>query len=670
MKKILNIIIILFLLFSCEEPRIEYLEIVPSGDTTLSYEGGKITVSVTAFEKPTATADHTWARTAVTEFADDTYKVTVTARQNIWENERAAVITVSAGALSDSFIVTQMAAPAGEDDEDDQEKEDQNDNGDGKDEDDENQGNDPPAKTYSLEMIGNQDIIIEEGVREARLQFETDIPLDSLSLSLEAEWMKASLSEGVISLSLDANDFLEDRTSAVKLEALVKDVRALEWNVLQNPEIVTPEGMVLFEDITFKKAVVRDYDTDSDRQISVAEAESIERLDVSGLGIRSLKGVEPMRNLQFLDIRDNLMADKDTSKVHIVDLSDPHPFLIDVFCDDYSAIDFTGCPAVVWTQSKRYPAILSEKTTIYLNQYIVSNNKYNDKYNRIKKPTRGNDISRKEEKIYLKKHTKGPGIPISFTIYNLIDVDIESGLDERIGQIFLDNLFLIEPIKSFEEYYDVVYVISEHIYRHPDDWPEDCDKSYDSEWWNDVTIELRNNGISLNPDIRSHTKEISIRDIIHNSIYAINHETVGHNIGRLGDEYIEHNTAAPSSKTARYFTNVIYDIENIPWYWQFLMEHTDYMDKVGLYEGALYKTGAWRSSYAASLMTNGEEMNALCRFVWLAHFLYDSDLYLEILPEFTRNQHKIWLDYEKSFEIESNRQALMDYFLEYDKRNL
>ena len=671
MKKILNIIIILFLLFSCEEPRIEYLEIVPPGDTALSYEGGKITVSVTAFEKPTATADHTWARTAVTEFADDTYKVTVTARQNIWENERAAVITVSAGTLSDTFMVTQMAAPAGEDDEDDQD-----DNEDGKDEDDENQGNDPPAKTYSLKMIGNKDIIIEEGTREARLQFETDIPLDSLCLSSEAEWMEASLSEGVISLSLDANDLLEDRTSTVKLEALVKGVRALEWNVLQNPEIVTPEGMILFEDITFKKAVVRDYDTDSDRQISVAEAESIERLDVSGLGIRSLKGVEPMRNLQFLDIRDNLMADPDTSKVVMVDLSDPHPFLIDVLCDEWSAVDFSGCAALVWVTEDPATQIieLNEKSIADKSQDILGNSDVIK--NRTHKPVRSVDISKDDEQIILMEHTKGPGIKIRFRIEGLIDTDIETELDERICQIIKENIFRHEPVASYIEYFDLVYEIDVDYYRENDYYPdyvEGASVTTKEEWYSDLDNVNNTINIIISDEwVRSNEAYIPTNEMYEDYFGQIlSHEIIGHRFGNLKDEYCPYRGKTAKYKdVGTYPTNTIYtdDPDRIPWYWMQLMDNPSYQDKVGLYEGGEYEFGEWRSTeYARESIMCGaskdEKYNAICRFCLLWSIIFESKLHNEILPNPQFMPHD-------NFDYIENQEAFMQYFLEYDKRNL
>ena len=99
-----------------------------------------------------------------------------------------------------------------------------------------------------------------------------------------------------------------------------------------------------------------------------------------------------------------------------------------------------------------------------------------------------------------------------------------------------------------------------------------------------------------------------------------------------------------------------------------LMDNPSYQDKVGLYEGGEYEFGEWRSTEYAreSIMCSAskdEKYNAICRFCLLWNIIFGSKLHNEILPNPQFMPHD-------NFDYIENQEAFMQYFLEYDKRNL
>ena len=68
------------------------------------------------------------------------------------------------------------------------------------------------------------------------------------------------------------------------------------------------------EDMYFRSFLVKTYDTNGDREISIKEAEKITELRISGKSISSLKGIEYFKNLTFLECPINKLTSLDVSK--------------------------------------------------------------------------------------------------------------------------------------------------------------------------------------------------------------------------------------------------------------------------------------------------------------------------------------------------------------------
>ena len=60
-----------------------------------------------------------------------------------------------------------------------------------------------------------------------------------------------------------------------------------------------------FPDGTFRAYVTREFDSNSDKVLSDAEIALATRIDVRGMGIQSLQGIEYFAALEYLDCYDN-----------------------------------------------------------------------------------------------------------------------------------------------------------------------------------------------------------------------------------------------------------------------------------------------------------------------------------------------------------------------------
>ena len=143
-------------------------------------------------------------------------------------------------------------------------------------------------------------------------------------------------------------------------------------------------------------------------------------------------------------------------------------------------------------------------------------------------------------------------------------------------------------------------------------------------------------------------------------VYKINHETLGHGVGKLGDEYVEMLSTSLGEENPYegyipedtkqgvwdshkngYHLNV--DVTNDPTkiIWKDFLSNPDYTSEVGIYEGALYYAkGAYRSSLG-SVMREGGDFNAPSR----------------------------WAIYKNVLEA-AGETPTFENFLEYDKKNL
>lgn len=508
----------------------------------------------------------------------------------------------------------------------------------------------------------NQYDILTSGTT-INIEYETNIPHSIVSVNCSQSWITIHHQEGRITMTVEENNDQKDRTAIINLNAI-------KYGLYNRITVVqmgyTPEGMVVFNDFNFKKAVLNDYDYNNDGQISIEEAESIEKLDVSGLPIRSLKGIEPMRNLRYLNIKDTGISSptkENIEKEDIINLADPHPYLIDIVCDGLPAMDLSGCATVVWLNnyecSPRY--LVAEKCQDIINWTNKNNPIYIEPTERVSIPTKSTDFSRRGEHIYLHKHTKGDGIEIVFTINYCLDTDIESELDDRIAKSVCDALLALEPMATYKEYFDIIHLVNVWSYRSDEYYPDVDVYSNSSLWFNEMDLMNSVNDMFFMPG-NNRSNNMSMSRYLATDVSTVNHEIIGHNYIQLKDEY-------HYDESTKKWKNTILceNIDELPWYWKKLMEIPEYKDRVKLYKKERYGISYYAST-ENSIMHNSENFSALQRFLFIINFLRDSKLYKEILPnipkDFTIEK------YDSLYDDLENQEAVIKYFIEYDKINI
>ena len=93
------------------------------------------------------------------------------------------------------------------------------------------------------------------------------------------------------------------------------------------------------KDPVFRAYCVSSMDLDGDRKLSLSEADSVKSIDVSGLEIKSLAGLEYFRNLKSLDF----------SGTRVESFAFQLPALEMFKCannENLAALDLTGCPSL------------------------------------------------------------------------------------------------------------------------------------------------------------------------------------------------------------------------------------------------------------------------------------------------------------------------------------
>lgn len=631
MKKILNILITIILLgtlVACQE-EVSFMQVSSDKEYYLTTKGGKIDINVNASERPISTGMSTWLHTKITDHGPQEYVVTIIADRNLSGKERKAEAVIRVNDELRELITIHQE--------------------------------------YRKDSLATNESVFEclPEVTQMTIEYSSTLPIDSLILLCEAPFVKATLAENRIELSLDLNISLEDRSFDVVLTTADEYVNTLKWTINQRATVRNSDGMVQFDDAAFKKAVLEMHDTDGDGDLSIEEAEAIEHLDVSGKDIRNLNGVEPMRNLRSLDFRDNpklcnvYLDETQTSQYDLksaisVDLSNPHPYLTDIKISNGVSLDISGCPYFVWIEgyekdmlNKGVTQLESNRTYInnlnlagvqvailekYLTFDTYSNHRtykpFSDEYSsgaasyqRIKTYKKSVDKSRHGEIVKIFEHTKGTGIPLNITIKGLIDTDLETEIDEFLISNIIDNLFSYEPFRSHKEYFDINYIINVYDQR-----------NYFFE---------NNNGViqwEYNPEVFEHHKEIddlcnvkiycgSIRSgvdrekqimlsqdqCITNKDHTFTHEC-GHLIGKLADEYTYNFTSnsddeyppATVSFSGKVNVSKTSEPELVPW--SRFLTHPDYKYKVGIYEGAAqYKKGVWKSTTQGMMLDNDQD---------------------------------------------------------------
>lgn len=405
--------------------------------------------------------------------------------------------------------------------------------------------------------------------------------------------------------------------------------------------------------------MVQKADEDNDGYIHVTEARKVESIDLSGTQVKSLEGLESFRNIRRLDISD--------TGLDFADLSEDFKFLGEIILDDDTDADVTGCRMIINMSNPEGEKYLGN-ITAFENQ-IVRPHSTNSRTTYVTDPYRSTDFSLDGQKVYIQKATlpSKNTYTVQMELLGLTDKDIETGVMDEIAREACEHIFSKEPMKSFREYFDVLYTIAVYWKRPAKD--DDCDafqmrpegpvyerfdeiihvSYYD---WTNFCIEVssvgfRSSEFSTCYPTRKQQNNKWLEPNRTNNLF--NHEFVGHRFGNLVDEYLE--SEGHFDHTYKNETNVTSTIYLRKQYedWQELAKYPEYYEELTtLYEGtAHYSTGLYCTArYLLMGYEIIDEFSAICRY-------------------------RIWSEIQNIIGNEySNVMEKVKAFVEYDKRNL
>ena len=262
------------------------------------------------------------------------------------------------------------------------------------------------------------------------------------------------------------------------------------------------------------------------------------------------------------------------------------------------------------------------------------------------------DYSQDGKVLTLQKATKGNGINVVFMGDAYTDRDVNSGLYEDLMKQSMEELFAIEPYKTFRNRFNVyaVKVVSKNG-RTGSGYTTalgteatsisistgDIDKCFKyalkvpgikddknlligvlvnsvSERGICTMIESKQSGVAF------YGSSSNVPDAFGNTL---RHEVGGHGFAFLDDEYESIRGAASkehiADRTDKYkkygwFANVDFTKDPKKVKWSAFLSDSRYKDEVGIYEGALYATGVWRPSANSMMRDNFEYYNAPSRW--------------------------------------------------------
>jgi len=299
---------------------------------------------------------------------------------------------------------------------------------------------------------------------------------------------------------------------------------------------------------------------------------------------------------------------------------------------------------------------------------------YSSEYLTIKQPGAGantsTDYSEDGKTFTLQTHTKGSGVPIVLMGDGFVDLDFTNGnYKKKIDRAFA-SLFVIEPLKSLKEYFDVYYV---NVVSKNDAYGEgyetalgvqfegghstgiSCDDDavvkyamkVDALAKNDfkagnmlmiVTVNdnryagtcvIYNDGTAYSDGLtRGYSIALVPLDTSSETGFehTLWHEALGHGLGKLGDEYgyEENGTLETTSSEYRWlqaaqkyglYNNVSLesDVTKSPWA-QLAADSHYSAEKLGCYEGAFtYYGGVYRPTDDSIMRNNTDQFNAPSR---------------------------------------------------------
>ena len=433
-------------------------------------------------------------------------------------------------------------------------------------------------KTYvvgvrpKLMFIDVEDMYFESGEEEFRRVFSwvTANYYDySLTVTSNDDWIVISGDQGTVTVLANETDDL--RTGHV---SVLDDSGHFSTSVLvsQEPAMRYKDGCVFFRDRRFKKAVLAAYDEDGDGELSFDEACRVRRLELSGLGIRDLTGIEEMKGIQYLDVSHN--------QIDSADFSDYQAFYdlryIDVRDNPLSSPD---APLVNVGGCYHGPSFqLLQDKSAWKNEI---------KYYKCENPLEGKEL------VCLQEHSEGNGLYFYFLDRSLLDKDFENGAAREVFEAWMENIFSVEPFKSFRNCFSVYYFVASGL--DTDRKGINYDKSLMVNKWSHFTtvVEVTSADCITNQFLREGTTSSASATWFNlNEYFFLNnvqwimfdssavgwrsdflHE-LGHAIGALGEEYSYHTFIGPNNSRTD-------DPDQVPW--KAFLTLDKYKGRVGIF---------------------------------------------------------------------------------------
>lgn len=367
--------------------------------------------------------------------------------------------------------------------------------------------------------------------------------------------------------------------------------------------------------------MVQKADEDNDGYIHVTEARKVESIDLSGTQIKSLEGLEAFRNIRRLDISD--------TGLDFADLSEDFRFLGEIILDDDTDVNITGCRMII-NLTNPDNDLYTGDITAFENQIIRP-----DTGRRTYKtdPYRSTDFSMDGQKVYIQKATlpSKNTYTVQMELLGLTDKDIETGVMDEIAREACEHIFSKEPMKSFREYFDVLYTIAVYWKRPAknDDYDglqmrpkgpvyERFDEIIPIGWYDWTNFGITVTSVWFRSDSKNSCY-LTKKHIGNDVCGTFNHEFVGHVFGNLHDEYSENKGRYDG--TGKYLRNLTAstDINDQEDWWQELATYPKYSKELTtFFEGGLYyESGIYHTGISIMAADFVDEFNSVSRYlIW------------------------------------------------------
>lgn len=307
----------------------------------------------------------------------------------------------------------------------------------------------PTVRYQTLKEITLSDIPKDVNLNGEETSFDlelksvpkTDRILKSLSIDAP-DWISTSVENSNVHVTLSKHTANASRTGRITIFGDWREFKPVSVEIEQHYIPENGHGMVPFKDWKFKEAMLKIADKNGDKDISSEEAETITEINVSGLGLTDISGIEYFKNIWKVDASDNDIKDasmlKELHKLYWLDLqNNPHMEKADISeCTVYFEhlmIDLNANLILTITNNQivadSYPGESSEMKTFLKKIESIPDNR------------QSTDFSFHKQLIKIKEHTKGNGnLNIVITGNGFLDIDIKDGSFSRLCHNRLESI--------------------------------------------------------------------------------------------------------------------------------------------------------------------------------------------------------------------------------------